>query len=787
MQVDFLAAADKTRLTKTHIQTAKGVETRNYPQVRKFFSQRAVFDTPQELYAIISVHAELGNCMLKGLLDRPIRNESRAGLTTPNAATNWVLLDFDFHTGWANVDEALAEIVPEWADKTYIWQHSASAGIRGQARLRGHLWMLLKGQIKPSRLKAWLRERNLTIPGLRARAKLAATGTSVRWALDITSCQNDRLIYIAPPDCIDLEDPLKERIVLVNKGEYLAPVPRIELTDLELETETDTLIKELRAKEGLPEKVGLVRKFGGVPILTNPDQCIITGERGNDKFTYINLNGGDSWGYYFYTKEPEIVHNFKGEPAVRLKDIAPEYYLRKKLELRREQFPNIIPYVFRDRETDTYYNVIYRPAEDFAEVRAAGSKAKLADFLGNHGAPAPKFIPDWEMVFDPTCPTIIDPENRWINRYEPTPFIRYAFDRIKPKGIPPVINKLLDSLCAEDDKVKAHFLNWLAFIFQTRERTQTAWVFHGTTGTGKGQFYARVLRPLFGRKQTVEWKIQTLEEKFNAELETTCILWLDEFKYDDTKNGDLIMSKLKNLITEDEITIRGMQRNSRQAPNFNNIIIADNRACPITLPENDRRFNIAPLQENQLIITEEELKSINNELWNFATYLAHYNVNRAQARTVLKNDARLQMIGASRTSIENFFLAINAGDLRWFAEQMTPEPSGDFIAVYQSFEAEIIKWAEEIDQSKHLPDPIKLSRESIRELYRYTVERHAPQAAKFTRLCHLHGLDMRPVNINGRTTTGAVIKRTNDFEVVSEVLKYATKRNLTVIQGGRSE
>jgi hypothetical protein len=49
----------------------------------------------------------------------------------------------------------------------------------------------------------------------------------------------------------------------------------------------------------------------------------VTGVRRARGFVYLNLNGGDSWAYYFPESNPEIVRSFKGDPPVRLADFAP--------------------------------------------------------------------------------------------------------------------------------------------------------------------------------------------------------------------------------------------------------------------------------------------------------------------------------------------------------------------------------------------------------------------------------------------------------------------------------
>ena len=49
----------------------------------------------------------------------------------------------------------------------------------------------------------------------------------LRWPLDITTCQNDKLLYIATPSFKGMKDPLRERITLVPKKLQAIPIDRI--------------------------------------------------------------------------------------------------------------------------------------------------------------------------------------------------------------------------------------------------------------------------------------------------------------------------------------------------------------------------------------------------------------------------------------------------------------------------------------------------------------------------------------------------------------------------------
>ena len=71
--------------------------------------------------------------------------------------------------------------------------------------------MLLEDEVVPTQLKEWLLYLNLTVPILRSHIRLNKARTVLRWPLDITACQNDKLLYIAPPSLEGLEDGFDRR------------------------------------------------------------------------------------------------------------------------------------------------------------------------------------------------------------------------------------------------------------------------------------------------------------------------------------------------------------------------------------------------------------------------------------------------------------------------------------------------------------------------------------------------------------------------------------------------
>jgi hypothetical protein len=784
LTVDFLEASDGTPLTKTFRIEDGHITTDPYPFVRNFTSHRVEAADLSALYKELTYRASQNQCMLKGLLREPIDNQSRAGLTNSEAPTNWVLLDLDFEDGWKTIDEFIADLNPAWADVSYIFQHSASAGIKYAHGLRGHIWIQLSQATSANVLKSWLKERNHEVEQLANQFVLSANGQTLKYPLDITTCQNDKLIYIAPPMLYDgIVDPIaNQRFTFVQKLHATGAPPRIKLSPAAIDARASTTIESLRANNGLPKRKPKLKTSGALTVLSNPDTAIISSSKVQRGFVYVNLNGGDSWGYYFPEDKPTYLYNFKGEPTVKLADIDPEWTRNYVESMNRQAHGTVKPYVFRDPKRDIYYNVLYDVDQDCIELFAtASSTLKLEDFMQQYGHGLPDPIPDWTVEFDPTTTTVIDPDRRWINLFKPTTYITQPIEETVTK-IPTVINKILNSLCGNDEGVKDHFMNWLAYLYQTRRRTQTAWIFHGVDGTGKGTLLSEVLRPIFNTEHVTEWTTQNFEEQFNAPLEQTILLWMDELQVSSARNANNVMNKLKSYITENEITIRGMRTNAIQTKNWLNFIIATNRPDPVQLTETDRRFNVAPPQEHQIQLTEEEYESISKtELPLFVSYLKNYKASASRARKILKNEARSAMIVASLSTPERFFNAIRLGRVDYFMEYIrSGSPMSDTL-FYQTFEQALIRWCEYAREQKVCPTPL----DELQAAYTYIIGSGiAP--AKFMRMAVINRIDVGRVNAEGRNVTGLNVAWIGAKQAIDEFLGSRGTTPLRVIRNDKS-
>lgn len=673
-KVTFLSS--NRPLTKSFVQTSDGLDITPYPLSSEMTSHVEVINTIEDFYAQILAHGNFGRALLKGNLTRDIRNESRAGLTKPEASW-WLLCDFDgLGLKGKTVDEMLVEIGLGGVD--YILQYSASQGLK--PGFNAHIWILLKEPEGSEDLKNFLRWKNLSVPFLREQLSLTKTGLSLRWPLDVTVADNSRLVYIAPPEIVGLPDPCSERCTLHKRESRAITLPKCPGN---LQQQVLDMVKQLRTTAGLPDHDLKLKHFKSeyVDVISNPDRVSITGIKEHGDFTYLNINGGRNWSYYFRTSNPEILFNFKDEPPCLLRVCAPDLYSERKRKAKHSKTEYHLPkesdesayFIINRKDEGRYYKVSYSKNRGL-ELDPAPTLKHCEDFCQLHKIPMTDMIESWDVKFDPTNLTNINTEERVINIYRPT---KYKFARSDISEIPEKYRKLIKFVCGSDDEATERFINWIAYMWQTGKKPKTAWVLHGTYGTGKGRLQL-VLSHLFG-DQCVVTSPESVTEHFNASIERAQILWIDEVTTDAWDNNK-ITPKLRNWITEDTITLRGMRKDAKPVPNYMGIIIAANEHNPVEIQFGDRRFNVAPRQESRLrdqIWANDELLDTDQgwlyqeeNLKDFAAALTNYAVDTSLVRIPMENEAKENVMRVTQNLPEDIVLALNQGRVSFFLEHI---------------------------------------------------------------------------------------------------------------------
>ncbi|MET0087587.1 MAG: primase-helicase family protein [Sedimenticola sp.] len=460
-----------------------------------------------------------------------------------------------------------------------------------------------------------------------------------------------------------------------------------------IKSQEQGLIVALRQKAGLPEKKLGIRIVYDHHIATAPDEVQVTGVKQVRGFTYLNLNGGDSWGYYHPTGNAKIIYNFKGEPNYLTRELLPDYYpdaARRAKQFKKEektkrkheyvneqslyyqhgmQVGEKIYLAFRDRKTDQYYVGYHDPAEQHNEFHPVASKDRAAEYLIQHDKPKPELIETWDYQFIPSRNVVFDPQNRFINLFEPSKYMLNA-KVCRGATVPPTIMHMISSALGGDKQLIEHFLNWIAVIFQLKIRTQTTWVLQGTTGTGKGLLFNKILQPLIGHEYCRSITLPNLEDNFNKFMGHCLLLFIDEVDTDQVRDMPKLMARLKNMITEARIQLRAMRIDLREVPNHLNLIMASNQPNSMRIEENDRRFNVCPRQEQRLLKNgkggEKLVAKIHEELPDFANYLVSRTADPERARTTLETDAKRELQTITQTAIEEVAEALREGNLQYF-------------------------------------------------------------------------------------------------------------------------
>lgn len=748
----FFLSADKPIVKSYELGPQNELIKHSYPFVYEVTSHEEHPKSLQDLAVLMQKYAKLGRCMVKGKLQRSLVKESRKGSTDSEEKTDWICLDLDGIEGYQTVDLFLEAI--GCGDTEYVVQWSSSMGIENKAGFRCHIFMRLAQPTHPQILKHWLQDLNLRV--LDSQLELTKSGNSLRWPLDVTTCQNDKLLYVAPPKLgPGIKDPFpgNKRISYVKKKKQVltlsAPIP----TRDALRDRIDKKVQELRVINNLPKRKGSKYKFvGSVEYMANPDSAVITEMKTERGFVYFNLNGGDSWAYYHPEDNPNFIFNFKGEPAYKTEDLLPEYWARLQQATSTYQ-PNsqgLIYLAFRDFKTSNYFNGSYDTNTDKLELAMAKSESQLRQFMKQHGQTLGDFIPDWDLVWNPHNPNVVDPTKNELNTFQPSQY--FLIQRLPHvTRVPPTIYKVIDHVLGHDPATIDHFLNWLACIVQYQTRTGTAWVWQGTQGTGKGVLFHQIITPLLGEVNVVSKRMEELESEFTGYMENKFVVFIDEIEAGKSLYHSKVTAKLKNLIVEPTISIRRMYTPAYMAPNYASMIFASNKPASVEIAPDDRRFNVGPYQSTPIQLTATEVDvDIPKELEEFFAYLKQYKADPDRARKPLISAARSTLIDISRTAIDTVSDALLSGNLEFFWEHLSTA-KGQGLNPIQNMK--YTPFRELVVDLVNTQDP-KLTRDDLYTIMEWCVGGMPQSPHKFTALLKHHRIHLTQIWKNNRNVRG---------------------------------
>lgn len=686
MHVTFLGS--RLPLTKTFVETDGVFASTPYPHVSKVTSYHEQAKTLAEFRDLLEAHAGLNHCLFNGHLKTPLKGESRAGQTNPKPH-EWLVFDFD-KVEAKNAAEVVKTYLPaECQGVAHVVQLSASMFRPDTTLWSGHIFMLLAEPIEASRLKQWFEVLNFTVPALKGQIRLSDSLQALHWPLDRTVAYDSKLIYIAPPKCHGFEPAIKQHITLVKGKKPALKIPAF--TPIDNHTIRQQ-INELRRNQGLDEVSYNLTVFEGHEVFAETDEQSIEGVRSSgDHYIRFNLNGGNSFAYFIDLRAPDLIRNFKGEPYLKTADAAPSLW--KKLRVLAPQAVKKQA-LEDDTEVLAFYASNQSSAIKFGTYSPTTRKLSLNNgtldsakaWLDEYGVVRFGRLPHYDLTFDPQSNVQFMPGVTSINTFRATDYMTRAKSGHAPSTaaeMPPLINKVVRSMLGDpDDAVLNHFLNWLAYIFQTRKQAQTAWVLHGRTGTGKGSFIKHILTPLFGHEHVGTVQFGLAMTQFNAFLENKLFIVFEESDANAVGNQTELMSKLRHWITDSPIEINQKGVKTYQIENFTNFFFLANSKTPVVITGDDRRFNLPARQENSIHFNPNELKALfeGTQLDAFADVLQRWPVDESQVTKVIETEARDNVHEASTSINQLIAEAVQRGDLQFFIDR-TPseaEATADF-------------------------------------------------------------------------------------------------------------
>lgn len=752
MQLTFLQG--EVPLTKTYTKIAEGkYRGSSYPSVYLVTSHVEEITTVSDLATALRSHSAAGHCLYTSNLTKPLNREPRAKMAIKDEQPQWLVLDLD-GVNFIDSEEFVRKVLPaEFSDVSYVEQHSPSSGIK--PGLRSHLYFLLFRGEDRRVLSDWLKSLNLATGPLRDQVTLSRKQMALSWPLDIVANNKARPIYIAPPECEGFDDPLKERIRVVEKGSECAYFDFAKTAPPSLlRHQQRELIDYLRAAAGLhvskKQEIYTYNADGKeflIKELTEPGR-VTDWIEDNDRFMRCNVDGGDSWAYYYHRDHPTWLHNFKGEPALHLASLDPEHWNKIALpwaEGLKEK--TVRPFVFRDMISDKYYAGIRQEGVILEQPLIISSRDRVEDFFVTRGNTSPPAnIESWTREFDPTLDRQWNPDDRIFNFWRPTKYQKNALVRTNP---PETIDYILRHVTGDDEESYDRLTNWLAYIYQTRKKTGTAWVLHGVPGTGKGLLYNYIIRPIFGHDYCQTKQIRDLRSNFNGWMEHALFINVDETNTNDAgREESAVIEALKMWITDPIISIEAKNQNARMANSFSNFIFTSNDFGALPIQQGDRRFNVAPRQEQRIALDDTCLEAIGSELQHFAGFLKGYNVVESLATESLENEAKSTLREVARTSIDDFIYAAMQGDLEYFVDG-TYEPTSQY-QEQAEFRQAVSEWLEDARNRR----PSYISRQQLRAAYVIICSDRSMRANKFVKLMSKRGAPVQKHRMNGELFRG---------------------------------
>lgn len=303
-------------------------------------------------------------------------------------------------------------------------------------------------------------------------------------------------------------------------------------------------------------------------------------------------------------------------------------------------------------------------------------KGILTDTFKSLGQNLPNPFPLLHFKYDVHDNYMIDEGKHSYNLFTPTEYmlLEKNDEKIDPVADFPTINRLLENLIPVKEE-RERFINWFATAFNTRKKQLTSWVLKGAQGSGKGLLLKNIIKPLFGKKQAIQVEDEQLKDRFNGWMRNTCFICFNEVaSSNSTRNS--INSKVKAIVTDSETMINEKNVKEYFITNYVNCMFFSNEVVPLLVEGNDRRFNVVmtggALVNQQWFDIENTPSALTKEIPRFAQYLKNFPYDEKIAKTVIKNQAKKDIVSAGMSRFEEISLKLKTHDHEWLEDNIDP-------------------------------------------------------------------------------------------------------------------
>ena len=573
----------KTIMSKVNAQGEEYYDVGQYNQKIMRFSGREVPITSfDELVSVLdNLSDDMYSCIVRGALIHGTNPDSfyRRKTTNPKEGCiedvdqQWVCLDIDgipLHSLGCTLEESpkvIQKMLPTcFAKASCWWNFSASQGFKDGNKVSLHMWFWLDDEISNAELKRYFTLFNESFEEV----------YGIKRFVDPILFDQIQIHYTAPPDLINIKDPIKQR-----KGINVATNPTVKITE---EWIRDSKMDEGAISKHL-ERVGDDKDGFHSPLLSASAAWVRT----------YGLNEATRNEFKMIARDTIARSDTSRHDEEQMKRYLSDSFLDKLLDSAQQKgFDSKA--VIVDMDSRKFFSGYV-----FCEMSNKFFKKSSSDFVDKGS---------FDLVARPVLKmangtkTFIDAGGDIVDNAISIPgeeamsVITWQNKKVYNKWRGRIAVKLLEYdaspwekhisfLCDDRKDVTDTLLDYLAYII-THPGEKVNWcpiIGSQAQGTGKSMIKV-VLEQIYAENGVSEIGTEDIRNQFNQFMESELVLVEEVYGPDNRA----MVNQLKAKLTEKTVMINIKNVPQYKAPNFANFIMFTNYSVPFPMDAGDRRF-----------------------------------------------------------------------------------------------------------------------------------------------------------------------------------------------------